>query len=359
MDGIHTLQQQLVEQKNKIVESIYLHKRLVSPLWRLPTEILSQIFYHCLPQITEPHQFQAPSKLTAPMLLTRICRRWREVAVGMPNLWCVLSVEVDDRNWQQVAFCYDSWLKRTRERPLSLKIHFHAVDHSTKLRRLLQPYINQISSLSVEFYHRKTPALNMFRELLALEEIFVYEDISGRDMPASIPRSTSSQLPSTMCSLYVIGWLLNLDDLSSCNPVWAHLTTLGIAVRTEKAVPHLLQLAPNLSSLMICILFVDSEPLMPFTHPNLQTLTIFYKCYDVPEPKFCDLLNTLSLPTLHVLIVYNVPQWPHEEFKAFLAQLGSPLESLIIRGSVMIDEQRAEYVALVPSFQYVLPWQPC
>ncbi|KAG1875775.1 hypothetical protein F4604DRAFT_1903713 [Suillus subluteus] len=321
MDGIHT-QQQLVEQKNKVVESINLHERLVSPLWRLPTEILSQIFYHCLPQIPEPHQFQAPSKLTAPMLLTRICRRWREVAVGMPNLWCVLSVEVDDRNWQQ-------------------------------------PYINQISSLSVEFFHRNTHELNMFRELLALEETFMYEDISGGDMPASIPRSTSSQLPSTMCSLYVLGWLLNLNDLSSCNPVWAHLTTLGIAVRTEKAVPHLLQLAPNLSSLTICIMFVDSEPLMPFTHPNLQTLIIFYKCYDVPlaEPKFCDLLNALSLPTLRVLIVYNVPQWPHEEFKAFLAQLGSPLESLIVRGSVMTDEQQAEYAALVPAFRFVLT--PC
>ncbi|KAG1830968.1 hypothetical protein DFJ58DRAFT_617144, partial [Suillus subalutaceus] len=78
MDGIHTLQQQLVEQKNKIIESINLHKRLVSPLWRLPTEVLSQIFCHCLPPIP---------KLAVPMSLTRICRRWREVVVDMPNLW--------------------------------------------------------------------------------------------------------------------------------------------------------------------------------------------------------------------------------------------------------------------------------
>ncbi|KAG1806169.1 uncharacterized protein BJ212DRAFT_1201535, partial [Suillus subaureus] len=87
MDGIHTLQQQLVEQKNKIVESINLHKRLVSPLWRSPTEVLSQIFSHCLPQIPKLDRLQLPSKLTAPMLLTRICRQWREVAVGTPNLW--------------------------------------------------------------------------------------------------------------------------------------------------------------------------------------------------------------------------------------------------------------------------------
>ncbi|KAG1798694.1 uncharacterized protein BJ212DRAFT_1288770, partial [Suillus subaureus] len=75
VDGIHTLQQHVVEQKNKIIESINMHKRLVSPLWRLPTEVLSQIFCHCLPQISELHEFQPPSKVTAPMLLTRICRR--------------------------------------------------------------------------------------------------------------------------------------------------------------------------------------------------------------------------------------------------------------------------------------------
>ncbi|KAG2035472.1 hypothetical protein BDR03DRAFT_830267, partial [Suillus americanus] len=87
MDGIHTLQQQLVERKNKIIESIDLHKRLIPPFWHLPIEILSQIFCQCLPQIPEPREFQAPSKLTVPVLLTRICRQWREVAVGMPNLW--------------------------------------------------------------------------------------------------------------------------------------------------------------------------------------------------------------------------------------------------------------------------------
>ncbi|KAG1830973.1 hypothetical protein DFJ58DRAFT_252670 [Suillus subalutaceus] len=347
----HTLQQRLVEQKNKIIESINLHKGLVSPLWRLPTEVLSQIFCHCLPQIPKLGELQSPSKLAVPMSLTRICRRWREVVVDMPNLWCVLLVEVDDGNWQQVAFCYDSWLKRTRERPLSLKIHFHAVDHSTKLRRLLQPYINQISSLSVEFYHRKTPALNMFRDLLALEEMSVYfhEDIPDGDMPASTLHSIS-QLPATLRSFDVSGWSLDFDDLTSCSPVWAHLTKLDIEIWEAKDVLHLLQLAPNLSSLTIGILSPAGEPLNPFTHTYLQTLHISFDYYD---DDFCDLLDALSLPTLRVLTVHIVPEWPHEEFKAFLARSECPLESLIVSGSVVTDEQRAEYVALVPSFQLV------
>ncbi|KAG1875782.1 hypothetical protein F4604DRAFT_1924846 [Suillus subluteus] len=324
MVGIHTLQQQLVEQKNKIIESINLHKRL------------------------------PPSKLTVPMSLTRICRRWREVVVDMPNLWCVLSVEVDGRNWQQAAFCYDSWLKRARGRPLSLRLQFHADDDSTKLQLLLQPHISRVPSLAIDFYCPDIPELNMFRELLALEEIsiYFYVDISN-DISPSISRAIS-QLPSSLCSFDVSGWPLDYSDLPSCNPVWARLTTLRIEVLEAKTVFDLLQLAPDLSSLTIFILFFDGEPLEPFTHTNLQTLHIDCDYYDNETLDFCDLLDAFSFPTLRVLAVHGVPVWPHEEFMAFLARSGCPLESLIVSGSVVTDEQREEYVALFPSLQFVL-----
>lgn len=354
MNDIHTLQQQLFEQKNKIIKSINLHKRLVSPLWRLPTEVLSQIFCHCLPQIPKLDELQPPSTLTAPMLLTKICRQWREIAVGMPNLWCMLSVEVDDRYWQQGAFFYDTWLKRARGRPLSLRLQFHADDHSTKLQHLIQPYVDQISSLSVDLSYAgpDTPELNMFHNLLALKEmsVYIWTDFFGDNMQASMSRSIS-QLPFTLCSFCISGWTLDSNELSSCNPIWAHLTTLRIGVWEAPDALHLLQLAPNLSSLTINIVFGDAQALGPFTHTNLQTLVI--NCHD-PGTQFCDLLNALSLPTLRVLSVYRVPEWPHEEFKAFLARSNCPLENLIISDREATDEQRAEYVDLAPSLQFVL-----
>ncbi|KAG2364340.1 hypothetical protein BDR07DRAFT_1280006, partial [Suillus spraguei] len=70
MDGIQNLRQQLVEKKNKIIGSINSHERLRSVMWRLPTEILSQICISCLP---EDKYLQLTSRL-APLLLTRICR---------------------------------------------------------------------------------------------------------------------------------------------------------------------------------------------------------------------------------------------------------------------------------------------
>ncbi|KAG1740806.1 uncharacterized protein EDB91DRAFT_1004775, partial [Suillus paluster] len=77
---------QLVDQKDRVIQSLDLHKRFGSALWRLPTEVLSHIFIFCLPEV----KYLSPASKLAPMLLTRICQRWREVAVGMPSLWCML-----------------------------------------------------------------------------------------------------------------------------------------------------------------------------------------------------------------------------------------------------------------------------
>ncbi|KAG0698186.1 hypothetical protein DFH29DRAFT_773438, partial [Suillus ampliporus] len=89
MDSIKNLHQQLVKMKDKITQSVDLHKGLVSALWRLPTEVLSHIFYQRLP---ECDGWLSPSSKRAPMLLTGIYRRWKETAVGMPSIWCRLRV---------------------------------------------------------------------------------------------------------------------------------------------------------------------------------------------------------------------------------------------------------------------------
>ncbi|KAG1793773.1 uncharacterized protein BJ212DRAFT_1240573, partial [Suillus subaureus] len=87
-DGMKNIHQQLVEKKDKITQSMNLHKGLLSPLWRFPNTLLSENFHHCLPD-TDPKAsyFSPPSRLKARMLLIGVCRRWREVATSTPSLW--------------------------------------------------------------------------------------------------------------------------------------------------------------------------------------------------------------------------------------------------------------------------------
>ncbi|OAX37663.1 hypothetical protein K503DRAFT_692975, partial [Rhizopogon vinicolor AM-OR11-026] len=82
MNKIQNTCQQLVKDQH-IVHSMNLHRGYKSALWRLPVEILNQIFVHCLPETD--HWRISPEE--APILLTKICRQWREVVVNMPSLW--------------------------------------------------------------------------------------------------------------------------------------------------------------------------------------------------------------------------------------------------------------------------------
>ncbi|KAG2151513.1 hypothetical protein DEU56DRAFT_850437 [Suillus clintonianus] len=347
MDSIKHLRQQLVERKDKITQSMKLHKRLVSALWRLPTEVLSEIFVYCLPETSH----LSPASKLAPMLLTRICRRWREVAVSMPSLWCGLSMKVDDRDWQRAAFCYDSWLERSRGRPLSLALRCER-GHWTELRSLLQPYLNQVSSLFLYFsFDASQPEVRM-TDFLALEELSMSME-SSSVMPAVT--HCISQPPSSLRSLNLDGPAFNIAYLSDINPTWARLTNLQIDIYEASALPHLLFLCPDLSSLTIGTIFSYETPVLePFTHTKLQFLHIDCDTSDTNAIHALGLFNTVSLPHLRTLKASYIHQWPHEEFKAFLTRSKCSLESLIFgAGVTTTDEQRAEYVALIPSLKLV------
>ncbi|KAG2033818.1 hypothetical protein BDR03DRAFT_901996, partial [Suillus americanus] len=168
MDRMKNLHQQLQKKKDSIIQSMNLHRGLVSALWRFPSELLSLIFVRCLPEA----EHLLPSSKLAPMLLTRICRRWREVAVGMSNLWCGVIVDIDNEDQQRAAFCYDAWLKRSRDRPLSLALKCFRND-ATNLRNLLEPHTNQITSLHIILFVNPFTADLLLNDLPALQELSI------------------------------------------------------------------------------------------------------------------------------------------------------------------------------------------
>ncbi|KAG2132917.1 uncharacterized protein EDB93DRAFT_1175384 [Suillus bovinus] len=344
MNKIQNLYGQLVEKKDEIIESINLHGRLGSPaLWRLPPEILSHIFVYCLPE----DEYLAPASRLAPVLLTRICRRWREVVVGMPRLWCSLRLEAEHDDWHQRASCYDAWLKRTLGRPLSLALHFKYSNGTRRVQRLLQPYSHQIHSLYIDFHGVDDSAFS-FNFCPALQELSVVGHTAAVAQPIS-------RLSSTLTNLKFPGmWWFDIELLSSFAPVWANLTEVEIYVDKQDAFIHLLQLCPNLSSLKTGIVVSQIQALEPFTHATLESLHLCGGGRIFGNP-LSGVFSALSLPNLRVLDVWNTLMWPHEEFKAFLAQSERPLENLNFGAlAITTEEQRAEYVSVVPFLKVVV-----
>ncbi|ESK87647.1 hypothetical protein Moror_1922 [Moniliophthora roreri MCA 2997] len=117
----------LIAQRDAVRFYIDRHRALLSPFRRLPADILRQIFIQCLPT----DQYPVRSTSTAPLLVTRVCRFWRAIALSTPQLWCAIHIyipqlmsEVDleahvsliDKRREGV----EHWLKRSGTLPLCI-----------------------------------------------------------------------------------------------------------------------------------------------------------------------------------------------------------------------------------------------
>ncbi|KAF8891942.1 hypothetical protein CPB84DRAFT_1683177, partial [Gymnopilus junonius] len=93
--NIASLERQLriLEEKRKKTESLVEDYQIIlSPIRRLPNDLLHEIFYHCLP--TQRNSALVASD--APILLTRICSKWRSLALSSPRLWAQLHITFCD-----------------------------------------------------------------------------------------------------------------------------------------------------------------------------------------------------------------------------------------------------------------------
>ncbi|KAF9054398.1 hypothetical protein BJ165DRAFT_1522937 [Panaeolus papilionaceus] len=97
-DDLNQQFQKLQNECNEIESSISRYKQVIAPLRILPDDILREIFLQCaLSACPNPPKnplslvelpFPSPEAIhLPPILLTRICKRWRDVALTTPQLW--------------------------------------------------------------------------------------------------------------------------------------------------------------------------------------------------------------------------------------------------------------------------------
>ncbi|KAG2363860.1 hypothetical protein BDR07DRAFT_869332 [Suillus spraguei] len=273
---------------------------------------------------------------------------------GFPRLWNNLQLkdngdgDDDDDDWHRRAFCYNYWLERSRGCPLSLRIEYYG-DRSD-LRRFLQPYVKQISTLTVDF----CDCLNPF-EIQDFDRLnhLTIRQLPADDFPLVINRSLS-KLPVNLRSINLTDLLFSPGRLDCfTNSAWARLTHVEIGIRGLDTFPRILRMCPNVSSLMITGVFNPIKTAAPITHANLRSLRMS-GYIPVDSGNDLGLFNIVTLPNLRVVEASRMGTWPHEEFKAFLRRSACPLEKLVF-GSALFStaQQRAEYATLFPSLEII------
>ncbi|KAJ7509696.1 hypothetical protein B0H11DRAFT_1657647, partial [Mycena galericulata] len=75
-----------LEERNPLDIEIRKHQGAISPLRRLPTEILSLIFGFTMPSVGQLDNLLLPDPL-GPWALSMVCSHWRAIVLSQPSLW--------------------------------------------------------------------------------------------------------------------------------------------------------------------------------------------------------------------------------------------------------------------------------
>ncbi|KIJ64329.1 hypothetical protein HYDPIDRAFT_55452, partial [Hydnomerulius pinastri MD-312] len=129
-DEVERLKKSLTEMERCQAEAegllMNLHATL-SPIKRMPPEIMSEIFERCLlPKDCPDWVFKGRSD-EAPLLLGRVCSSWRRISRATPQLWRDIHLNICDGRYSDelridTLPVLQTWLKHSGALPLNLAI---------------------------------------------------------------------------------------------------------------------------------------------------------------------------------------------------------------------------------------------
>ncbi|KAK0466605.1 hypothetical protein IW261DRAFT_1683506, partial [Armillaria novae-zelandiae] len=85
IDSTTSLLRYLTKDRNQALENQANAKKILSPCRRLPNELLTDIFIRCSSVCDELDSPLNPGAFH--WTLSHVCRKWREVAIGTPEMW--------------------------------------------------------------------------------------------------------------------------------------------------------------------------------------------------------------------------------------------------------------------------------
>jgi hypothetical protein len=172
----------VTQKRDDLVESYQAHKALTSSLRRFPADILAEIFLYCCIH-DGPYSYPTPLVVEAPLLLCRICSRWRNIAVSTPALWCKILLSAEYGQSQAVP----EWMTWLGARPFCAQMFTHPYLNHTTVFEPIIPYLDRCRELMLKMHHFSWLETFSVPPLQALEDIFIDTYDSGWGVEATLP----------------------------------------------------------------------------------------------------------------------------------------------------------------------------
>jgi hypothetical protein len=358
-DRIAELDAQIVTLQESIVKIRRERRSLKShldaytyPVLTLPNEVVSEIFLHTLCPSSPDHGYGVPSSLKAPMLLGRICRKWREIALSTPSLWNTIQLRLEgiDPSYDNKLRLLQIWLARSRSCPLCISI-FSALPPAThdnfsihEFIEAIVPHCGRLEGLFLTLPFRDLPLIQGEMPLLRVLALSVLgiESSTG-------PVQVFDRAPKLENVLMIDAFSPSLIVLP-----WTQISGIWVRAEIMDELIEILPLIVNIVNLFVEFrseeqeIMEDIPDIPPLLH--LQTLRL-YGAHLSNSLAFAQLLEKLILPALNNLHV-STPSLPPRAIKQFLSRSGCHLPSLHIeiQGSLFSEAYHRRVLPAVGTF---------
>ncbi|KAJ7080940.1 hypothetical protein B0H15DRAFT_855580 [Mycena belliarum] len=257
-------------QLNSLIASLSAeHERLLAqsdsivyPVLSLPPEVVSLIFIRCIPSGSPVY----PSPIEAPLLLTQICRQWREIAIDTPELWQSIAL-LDTRSVE----VFNSWILRSGSLPLTFSLNCVDPIHAASLLDVCLPHVRRWQDVELALPAGVLRRLDDDFPLLMLRNISLL--LRG---PFSQDGNLTTTQPITMSNapLLCSANVATYPDVALELP-WTQLTSLTLGRLDPGDCFAILQRCPLLTTLDISITgaATEAESLPLLTLPLLESFT--------------------------------------------------------------------------------------
>ncbi|KAJ6594658.1 hypothetical protein B0H19DRAFT_67244 [Mycena capillaripes] len=308
------------EELGTFVES---HKALISPVRRLPLDIIQEIFVACIPT----HRNCVMSASEAPVLLGRICSSWRAISLSTPRLWARLHVvepllgygpaaELHEKKAAQRLEVTKMWLGRSGQCPLSISLQSGSdYDSPPVTPTTVESPSSQLLEVLIGFASRwqhiilTTPASMLNKVHLMVTEVPMLESVTFQLPPGSVQWEPFELLSSPSISSFSVSGNSFVPDKLPLH--WHRLTDITISgyawesLLTSEMVLQMLSRCPELRSCQLAINDGAAAETLLHSTVELRFLHTLILDFGSVASKISRLFERLSLPELRTFILYG------------------------------------------------------
>ncbi|KAG7087225.1 hypothetical protein E1B28_013207 [Marasmius oreades] len=353
----------LESRRDGLTKSVAKYRSLLSPIHRVPEEILAHIFSFCCDENILDSGCP-PFVLTA----STVCGRWRDVVLETPSLWSSISIRLESfMSREEEGYTWNShqftrlvkiFMERSKTAPLDLEFH----QYGEALFELLEAGLTCLIDHSNRW--RSLKMCGPGHPLITLPSAF-------RRLRGHLPNLQHFLLDCSWWNRDTVSIASDLDLLSECplltsielavqaeelqlNPrfPWPQLQFLKLEGCSLSQVGQTLASCNNLQQLELLGLFPTTQLSVASPITTLDQLR-YLSVERLQEDEFFHLFQSFNLPSLSYLKIHggrpSGPVLDLSSLKSFLVRSSCSITSLTLELLPFSDVDTLHLLRLVPN----------